>query len=193
MRHLPVALIMTATFLAGCQSMSMPPVEELSPPQQALAQVIPPRGGVVMAAFTDPGLQPQYLTDDLVQASARAAACHQDAHGEVLEMKDILPILTTLPQTVVYESQIETARAAQISVLTGRGTGAERLDVTLLRDGAVWKIADLSHDGKLLSGQLGGHCDFIAREAAALERAASQTEAEVEAITNPAESDAQSG
>lgn len=32
MRHLPVALILTATFLAGCQPMSMPPVEELSPP-----------------------------------------------------------------------------------------------------------------------------------------------------------------
>ena len=58
MRHLPVALILTATLLAGCQPVSMPPVEELSPPQQALAQVIPPRGGVVMAAFTDPELHP---------------------------------------------------------------------------------------------------------------------------------------
>jgi hypothetical protein len=193
MRHLPVALIMTATLIAGCQPMSMPPVEELSPPQQALAQVIPPRGGVVMAAFTDPELQPQYLTDDLVQASARAAACHQDAYGEVLEMNDILPILTTLSQAVVYESQIETARAAQISVLTGRGTGAERLDVTLLRDGAVWKIADLSHGGKLLSGQLGGHCDYIAREAAALERVARQTEVEVEGARDPAESDVREG
>jgi hypothetical protein len=95
-------------------------------------------------------------------------------------MKDILPILTTLPQTVVYESQIETARAAQISVLTGRGTGAERLDVTLLQDGAVWKIADLSHDGKLFSAQLSGLCDHISRQVAALELAAARSEMEVE-------------
>ncbi len=183
MHYLPVALIMTATLLAGCQTMSMPPVEELSPPQQALAQVIPPRGGVVMAAFTDPELQPQYLTVDLVQASARASACHQEAYGVPLEMSDVLPILTELPETLVYESQIESQQAAQVSVLTGRTPGSQRVDVTLLRDGYRWKIADLSHDGKLLSAQLGAHCDFIAREAAALERAAAQSEAEVDAAT----------
>jgi hypothetical protein len=181
MRHLPVALIMTAALLAGCQPMTMPPVEELSLPQQALAQVIPPRGGVVLAAFTDPELQPQYLTDDLVQASARASACHQEAYGVPLEMSDVLPILTELPETLVYESQIETQQAAQVSVLTGRAPGSQRVDVTLLRDGYRWKIADLSHDGKLLSGQLGAHCDYIARQAAALERAAAQSEAEAEA------------
>ena len=186
MRHLPVALILTATFLAGCQPMSMPPVEELSPPQQALAQVIPPRGGVVMAAFTDPELQPQYLTDDLVQASARAAACHQEAYGGALEMDDVLPVLAELPDTLVYESQVETLQAAQVSVLTGRTPGSQRVDVTLLRDGYRWKIADLSHDGKLLSAQLGAHCDFIAREAAALERAAAQSEAEADASTQEA-------
>lgn len=193
MRHLPVALIMTATLISGCQPMSMPPVEELSRPQQALAQVVPPRGGVAITAFTDPELRPQYLTDDLVQALARAGACHQEAYGDALGMEDILPILTTLPPALVYESQIETARAAQISVLTGRGVGSDRLDVTLLRDGALWKIADVSHDGKLLSGQLGAHCEFIAREAAALERAASQTEAEVEGARDPAESGVREG
>jgi len=186
MRHLPVALILTATLLGGCQPMSMPPVEELSPPQQALAQVIPPRGGVVMAAFTDPELQPQYLTDDLVQASARAAACHQEAYGAPLEMGDVLPVLAELPETLVYESQIETQQAAQVSVLTGRTPGSQRVDVTLLRDGYRWKIADLSHDGKLLSAQLGAHCDYIAREAAALERAAAQSEAEADASTQEA-------
>ena len=183
MHYLPVALIMTATLLAGCQTMSMPPVEELSPPQQALAQVIPPRGGVVLSAFTDPVLQPQYLTDDLVQASTRASACHQEAYAVPLEMSDVLPILTELPETLVYESQIESQQAAQVSVLTGRTPGSQRVDVTLLRDGYRWKIADLSHDGTLLSAQLGAHCDFIAREAAALERAAAQSEAEVDAST----------
>lgn len=181
MRLLPVALIVAASAVAGCQSVSMPPVEELSPPQQALAQVIPPRGGVVLAAFTDPQVQPQFLTDDLVAQSTRAATCHQEAFGDAMGMKDILPILTDLPNAVFYESQIETARAAQISVRTGQNPGSERVDVTLLRQASVWKIADVSHQGKLLSVQLGGHCDFIAREAAALERAAARSEAEVEA------------
>lgn len=193
MRLLPVALIAAATAVAGCQSVTMPPVEELSPPQQALAQVIPPRGGVVLAAFTDPQVQPQFLTDDLVTQSQRAATCHQEAYGDAMGMQDILPILTDLPNAVFYESQIETARAAQISVLTGKTPGAERVDVTLLRQAGVWKIADLSHQGKLLSVQLGGHCDYIAREAAAVERAAARSEAEAEADmsgTSPAEAEA---
>ena len=103
-----------------------------------------------------------------------------------LEMGDVLPVLSELPETLVYESQIETQQAAQVSVLTGRTPGSQRVDVTLLRDGYRWKIADLSHDGKLLSAQLGAHCDYIAREAAALERAAAQSEAEADASTQEA-------